>query len=126
MMGARAVMQEALFYSFSLEDHVPQSHLLRAVDRFVDLNGIREKLRPFYSETRRPSIDPDLMIRMLPLVIALASGQNGASARKCILILPIAGFAASALTERCRIIRRSPRTATAAFGIAICCGTCSR
>jgi transposase len=65
MMGARTVMQEALFYSFSLEDHVPQSHLLRAVDRFVDLNGIREKLRPFYSETGRPSIDPDLMIRML-------------------------------------------------------------
>jgi len=58
-------MQEALFYSFSLEDHVPQSHLLRAVDRFVDLSGIREKLRPFYSETGRPSIDPELMIRML-------------------------------------------------------------
>lgn len=65
MMGARTVMQEALFYSFSLEDHVPQSHLLRAVDRFVDLSGIREKLRPFYSETGRPSIDPELMIRML-------------------------------------------------------------
>jgi hypothetical protein len=42
MMGARTVVQEALFYSFSLEDHVPQSHLLRAVDRFVDLDGIRE------------------------------------------------------------------------------------
>ena len=65
MMGARTVMQEALFYSFSLEDHVPQSHLLRAVDRFLDLSGIREKLRPFYSETGRPSIDPELMIRML-------------------------------------------------------------
>lgn len=47
-------MQEALFYSFSLEDHVPQSHLLRAIDRFVDLGGIREKLRAFYSETGRP------------------------------------------------------------------------
>jgi transposase len=65
MMGNRTVVQEALFYSFSLEGHVPQSHLLRAVDRFVDLNGIREKLRPFYSETGRPSIDPELMIRML-------------------------------------------------------------
>lgn len=65
MMGARTEMQEALFYRFSLEDHVPQSHLLRAVDRFVDLDGIREKLRPFYSETGRPSIDPELMIRML-------------------------------------------------------------
>jgi transposase len=65
MMGDRTVMQEVLFYRFSLEDHVPQSHLLRAVDRFVDLDGIREKLRLFYSETGRPSIDPELMIRML-------------------------------------------------------------
>ncbi len=65
MMGDWTVMQEALFYSFSLEDHVPQSHLLRAVDRFVDLDGIWEKLRSFYSEKGRPSIDPELMIRML-------------------------------------------------------------
>lgn len=39
MMGARTEMQEALFYSFSLEDYVQQSHLLRAVDCFVDLGG---------------------------------------------------------------------------------------
>jgi len=65
MMGERTLMQEALFYSFSLEDHVPQDHLLRSIDRFVDLSGIREHLRPYYSETGRPSIDPELMIRML-------------------------------------------------------------
>src|SRR6186713_1539742 len=65
MMGERTMMQEALFYSFSLEDHVPADHLLRSIDRFVDLSGIREHLRAFYSETGRPSIDPELMIRML-------------------------------------------------------------
>jgi transposase len=65
MMGERTVMQEALFYGFSLEDHVPADHLLRSIDRFVDLSGIREHLRPYYSETGRPSIDPELMIRML-------------------------------------------------------------
>jgi len=65
MMGERTVAQEALFYSFSLERHVPADHLLRAIDRFVDLSGIREELKPFYSETGRPSIDPELMIRML-------------------------------------------------------------
>ena len=65
MMGERAVAQEALFYSFSLERHVPASHMLRSIDRFVDLSGIREHLKPFYSETGRPSIDPELMIRML-------------------------------------------------------------
>src|SRR2546430_11787579 len=65
MMGERRVAQDALFYEFSLEQHVPTDHLLRSVDRFVDLSGIREHLRPFYSEVGRPSIDPELMIRML-------------------------------------------------------------
>ena len=65
MMGERTVMQEAMFYSFSIEDHVPADHLLRSIDRFVDLGGIREHLRPYYSDTGRPSIDPELMIRML-------------------------------------------------------------
>ena len=65
MMGERTVLQESLFYSFSLEGHVPQDHLLRSIDRFVDLGAIREHLRPYYSETGRPSIDPELMVRML-------------------------------------------------------------
>ncbi|KQN16643.1 IS5/IS1182 family transposase, partial [Sphingomonas sp. Leaf30] len=65
MMGERTVAQEALFYSFSLERHVPADHMLRSIDRFVDLSGVREHLKPFYSEMGRPSIDPELMIRML-------------------------------------------------------------
>ena len=65
MRGERTVAQEALFYGFSLERHVPADHLLRSIDRFVDLSSVRERLRPFYSETGRPSIDPELMIRML-------------------------------------------------------------
>src|SRR5215216_7206972 len=65
MMGERRVTQEALFYEFSLERHVPADHLLRAIDRVVDLSGLRAHLRPFYSQTGRPSIDPELMIRLL-------------------------------------------------------------
>ena len=65
MMGERTVRQEALFYGFSLEGHVPADHLLRSIDRFVDLSGIREHLKPFYSSIGRPSIDPELLIRML-------------------------------------------------------------
>jgi transposase len=65
MMGERTVMQEALFYEFSIERHVPSDHLLRSLDRFVDMSGLRSHLRPFYSEIGRPSIDPELMIRML-------------------------------------------------------------
>ena len=65
MMGERTVMQEALFYGFSLERHVPSDHMLRSIDRFVDLSGVRAHLEPYYSATGRPSIDPELMIRML-------------------------------------------------------------
>src|SRR3990170_5551341 len=65
MMGERRVAQEPLFYEFSLDRHVPADHLLRAIDRFVDLSPMREHLRPFYSAIGRPSVDPELMIRML-------------------------------------------------------------
>ena len=65
MMGERQVQQDALFYEFSLERHVPEKHLLRAIHRFVDLKGVRAHLVPFYSATGRPSIDPELLIRML-------------------------------------------------------------
>ena len=65
MMGERQVAQEALFYEFSLERHVPAEHLLRSIDRFVDLDDLRRELAPFYSHTGRPSIDPELMLRML-------------------------------------------------------------
>ncbi len=65
MMGPRKEAQGALFYEFSLEDHVPQDHLLRSIDRFVDLSGVRGHLTEFYSHTCRPSVDPELLIRML-------------------------------------------------------------
>src|SRR3712207_5890309 len=48
MMGERPTAQEALFYGFSLARHVPSGHLLRSIDRFVDLASIRKHLRPFY------------------------------------------------------------------------------
>jgi hypothetical protein len=57
MMGERKVDQAALFYEFSVEQHVPAVHMLRAVDRFVDLAGMREHLKPFYSAIGRPSIE---------------------------------------------------------------------
>src|ERR1700753_2295275 len=65
MMGPRQVEQGALFYSFSLDAHVPADHLLRSIDRFVDLSELRRELAPFYSTLGRPSIDPELLIRML-------------------------------------------------------------
>lgn len=65
MMGQRGGTQDKLFYSFNLDDHVPQDHLLRGIDAVLDLGDLRRHLAPFYSHTGRPSIDPELMIRML-------------------------------------------------------------
>ena len=65
MLGPKQEAQGALFYEFSIDDHVPKDHLLRSIDRFVNLSDIRQHLAPFYSTTGRPSIDPELLIRML-------------------------------------------------------------
>jgi transposase len=65
MMGPKQEAQAALFYEFSLDAHVPQDHLLRSIDRFVDLSSIRAHLAGFYSHTGRPSVDPVVLIRML-------------------------------------------------------------
>ena len=65
MMGHRQVEQAALFYEFSLDRHVPADHLLRSIDRFVELGDLRRELASFYSMLGRPSIDPELMVRML-------------------------------------------------------------
>jgi len=59
MLGPKQDAQSALFYEFSIDDHVPQDHLLRSIDRFVDLDDIRQYLAEFYSHTGRPSIDPE-------------------------------------------------------------------
>ena len=66
-MGQLSGVQEHLFYSFNLDKHVPGDRLLRGIDRFLDLGGLRKKLAEAYSPIGRPSIDPELMIRMLVL-----------------------------------------------------------
>lgn len=64
MMGTQSAPAQ-LFYDFDLERHVPDNHMLREIDRFLDVDGMRQKLRPFYSHIGRPSIDPELIVRML-------------------------------------------------------------
>jgi transposase len=64
MMGTQ-VAPAQLFYDFCLDDHVPIDHLLRRIDRFLDLDSVRSQLKPFYSFLGRPSVDPERMMRML-------------------------------------------------------------
>jgi transposase len=74
MMGRQTVDQSQLFYLFNLEGRIPARHLLRRINPIVTriLAELRDKLEPFYSEFGRPSIDPELMIRML--VVAYCFG----------------------------------------------------
>jgi transposase len=65
MMGQRSGNQDRLFYSFNLDEHVPADHLLRSIDRYLDLTDLHQHLEAYYSHTGRPSVDPELMIRML-------------------------------------------------------------
>jgi transposase len=64
MMGQHP-RAEALFYYFRLEDQVPESHLLRLIDRHISFEFVRQQLKDSHSETGRPSIDPELLLRIL-------------------------------------------------------------
>src|SRR4030088_3110112 len=64
MMGQHA-RSESLFYYFRLDDQVPENHLLRLVDKHIDFGFVRERLKDSYSEAGRPSIDPELLLRIL-------------------------------------------------------------
>jgi transposase len=65
MMGRLKSDQGQLFYEFHLGDAVPEDHLVRKIDAALDLSWLRSELAPHYSPMGRPSIDPELMIRML-------------------------------------------------------------
>ena len=64
MMGQHS-RSEALFYYFRVEDQVPENHLLRLIDKHVSFSFVRAQLKDRYSETGRPSIDPELLLRIL-------------------------------------------------------------
>jgi len=126
MMGDRLVTQESLFYQFRLDDHIPADHILRAIDCFVDLDGLRRHLAPFYSTTGRPSVDPELMIRMLLVGYCFGIRSERRLCEECISIWPIGGSAGSAWMVRCRTTPPSQRTAMAAFATAMRSGMSSR
>jgi transposase len=64
MMGQQT-RSESLFYYFRLEDQIPEDHLLRLIDQHVELSFVRERVKGLYSSTGRPSIDPEVLLRLL-------------------------------------------------------------
>ncbi len=84
MIGQGGGTQDRLFYSFSLDSHVPRDHLLRDIDLYLDLGDLRQQLAPFYSHTGRPSIDLELMIRMMVIGYCFAIRSERKLCDECI------------------------------------------
>ena len=115
MMGRLKGGQAQLFYQFELDDAVPEDHLVRKIDAALDLSWLRGELAPHYSCMGRPSIDPELMIRMLVVGYVFAIRSERMLCREVLVNLAIGGSAGSALKMLSPIIRRSRVPATSAF-----------
>jgi transposase len=104
------------FYLFNLEKRIPARHLLRRINPIVTrvLADLREKLKPFYSEAGRPSIDPELMLRMLILGYCYGIRFERKLCEEVELHLAYRWFCCLALDDKVPITRRSRSIATAA------------
>src|SRR5215510_10144454 len=102
MMGRRSGDQASLFYEFRLDDRIPKNHLLRGINAFVTaaLADVHAQLDPYYSEIGRPSVDPELMIRMLIIGYCYGLRSERKLTQEVELHLPIGGSAGSISTTR--------------------------
>ena len=111
MMGRQSGDQSSLFYEFRLDDRIPKEHLLRRINVFVTLvlRDTREQLKPYYSEIGRPSVDPELMIRMLIVGYCYGLRSERKLTQEVELHLAYRWFCRLDLDDRVRL----PRTASA-------------
>src|SRR3954468_13799508 len=100
MMGGSRPGQEQLFYSFNFEAIVPDDHQVRAIAGVLDLSWVRAELAPYYSHTGRPSIDPELMIRMLILGYVFAIRSERALCREVQLNLAYRWFCGLGIEDK--------------------------
>jgi len=100
MMGLSRQDQEQLFYSFNLEAVVPDDHLVRGLAGVLDLSWVRAELAPHYSSIGRPSIDPELMIRMLIVGYAFAIRSERALCREVQLNLAYRWFCGLGIEDK--------------------------
>src|SRR5438552_10444457 len=123
MMGQHD-RSESLFYYFRIEDQVPQNHLLRFIDRYVSFDFVREKLRASYSETGRPSIDPEVLLRILLLGYLYGNTSERKLLEELRMHLAWRWFTGLGSSRRFPITRRSRRTGMAAFRSRTCFRSC--
>src|SRR6266849_618234 len=116
MMGRLKSEQGQLFYEFRLGDAIPEDHLVRKINAALDLSWLRSELAPHYSSMGRPSIDPELMIRMLVVGYVFAIRSERLICREVQVNLAYRWFCSSASRTLSPIIRRSRVPATSASG----------
>ena len=99
-MGRRKSEQGQLFYAFDLDAVVPEDHQVRRIAAVLDLSWVRNELAPHYSHTGRPSIDPELMIRMLILGYVFAIRSERALCREVQLNLAYRWFCSLGIEDK--------------------------
>ena len=124
MMGHHA-RSEALFYYFRLEDNIPENHLLRLIDWHVSFEFVRQQLKDSYSETGRPSIDPELLLRILLIGYLYGITSERKLVEELRMHLAWRGSLGWGLIRRFRTTLRSPRIGTGGFRNRSCSSSCS-
>ena len=126
MMGLRSGNQDRLFYSFNLDEHVPADHLLRSIDRYLDLTDLHQHLEAYYSHTGRPSVDPELMIRMLLVGYCFGIRSERRLCDEVHLNLAYRWFCRLGLEDRVPDHSSFSKNRHGRFLGAICCDDCLR
>src|SRR5271157_3182547 len=125
MMGVQETPAR-LFYDFCLDEHVPSDHLLRGIDRHLDLADLRQSLKPFYSQMGRPSIDPELMMRMLIVGYCMGIRSERRLCEEVHLNLAYRWFCRLGLDGKVPGHSTFSKTGMAAFAGAMRCAICLR
>ena len=123
MMGQHD-RSEALFYYFRLEDQVPETHLLRLIDKHISFAFVREKLKASYSEGGSPSIDPELLLRILLIGYLYGITSERKLVEELRMHLAWRWFTGLGFDRRFPITPRSPRTGTDGFRNRSCSRSC--
>src|SRR5215469_16576401 len=123
MMGQH-VRSESLFYYFRLEDQVPENHLLRLIDKHIDFGFVRERLKESYSDTGRPSIDPELLLRILLIGYLYGINSERRLVEEVRIHLAWRWFTGLVSTKRFRITPRFRRIVTGVSRNRSCSSSC--
>ena len=125
MMGRLKSDQGQLFYEFHLSEAVPEDHLARKIDAALDLSWLRSELAPHYSSMGRPSIDPELMIRMLVVGYVFAIRSERLICREVQVNLAYRWFCKLGIEDVVPDHRRSRALAMSASAMEMLSAACS-